>query len=145
METTTSHTASTQTIRGLPRPLARAMEAYADRLDVDAIRDAYELAAEAHAGQTRASGQQYVTHTIEVATLLAQLRLDTASIIVGLIHDVVEDTEISLSDLEQRFGGEVATIVDGVTKLGKVQFRSATEQQVENYRKMLLSMAEDAA
>ena len=142
--TSTTTPPSTPTIRGLPRPLARALEAYADRLDVDAIRDAYELAAEAHAGQTRASGQEYVTHTIEVATLLAQLRLDTASIIVGLIHDVVEDTEISLADLEQRFGSEVATIVDGVTKLGKVQFQSATEQQVENYRKMLLSMAEDA-
>ena len=141
---TTTPPPSTPTIRGLPRPLARALEAYADRLDVDAIRDAYELAAEAHAGQTRASGEEYVTHTIEVATLLAQLRLDTASIIVGLIHDVVEDTEISLADLEQRFGSEVATIVDGVTKLGKVQFQSATEQQVENYRKMLLSMAEDA-
>jgi GTP pyrophosphokinase len=142
--TSTPAPRSTSTIRGLPRPLARALEAYADRLDVDAIRDAYELALEAHAGQTRASGEKYVTHTIEVATLLAQLRLDTASIIVGLIHDVVEDTEISLADLEERFGGEVATIVDGVTKLGKVQFRSVTEQQVENYRKMLLSMAEDA-
>ena len=142
--TSTPAPRSTPTIRGLPRPLARALEAYADRLDVDAIRDAYELALEAHAGQTRASGEKYVTHTIEVATLLAQLRLDTASIIVGLIHDVVEDTEISLADLEERFGGEVATIVDGVTKLGKVQFRSVTEQQVENYRKMLLSMAEDA-
>ncbi len=141
---TTPSPPSTTTIRGLPRPLARAMEAYADRLDVDAIRDAYELAAEAHAGQTRASGDEYVTHTIEVATLLAQLRLDTASIVVGLIHDVVEDTELSLADLEQRFGSEVATIVDGVTKLGQVRFRSATEQQVENYRKMLLSMAEDA-
>ena len=144
MATTSTSPPSTPTIRGLPRPLARAMEAYADRLDVDAIRDAYELAAEAHAGQTRASGAEYVTHTIEVATLLAQLRLDTASIVVGLIHDVVEDTEISLADLEERFGPEVATIVDGVTKLGQVQFRSATEQQVEYYRKMLLSMAEDA-
>ena len=144
MPVSTSSPSVTPTIRGLPRPLARAMEPYAERLDVDAIRDAYELAAEAHAGQTRASGQDYVTHTIEVATLLAQLRLDTASIIVGLIHDVVEDTEITLADLEQRFGSEVATIVDGVTKLGKVRFRSATEQQVENYRKMLLSMAEDA-
>ena len=144
MATTSTSTPTTPTIRGLPRPLARAMEAYADRLDVDAIRDAYELAAEAHAGQTRASGQEYVTHTIEVATILAKLRLDTASIIVGLIHDVVEDTELSLTDLEQRFGSEVATIVDGVTKLGQVRFRSATEQQVENYRKMLLSMAEDA-
>jgi guanosine-3',5'-bis(diphosphate) 3'-pyrophosphohydrolase len=144
MAKSTPTSLSTPTIHGLPRLLARALEAYADRLDVDAIRDAYELAAEAHAGQTRASGQDYVTHSIEVATLLAQLRLDTASIIVGLIHDVVEDTEISLADLEQRFGAEVATIVDGVTKLGKVRFRSATEQQVENYRKMLLSMAQDA-
>jgi GTP diphosphokinase / guanosine-3',5'-bis(diphosphate) 3'-diphosphatase len=134
----------TPTIRGLPRPLARALEAYADRLDVDMIRDAYELATEAHSGQTRASGEEYVSHTIEVATILAQLRLDTTSIVVGLIHDVVEDTELSLDDLSDRFGPEVATIVDGVTKLGKVQFRSATEQQVENYRKMLLSMAEDA-
>jgi len=140
----TTNSPPTPTIQGLPRLLARALEAYADRLDVDAIRDAYELAAEAHARQTRASGQDYVTHSIEVATLLAQLRLDTASIIVGLIHDVVEDTEISLADLEQRFGAEVATIVDGVTKLGKVRFRSATEHQVENYRKMLLSMAQDA-
>ena len=64
--------------------------------------------------------------------------------IAGLIHDAVEDTEISLSDVQTRFGDEVATIVDGVTKLGKVRFRSATEQQVENYRKMLLSMAADA-
>jgi GTP diphosphokinase / guanosine-3',5'-bis(diphosphate) 3'-diphosphatase len=134
----------TPTIHGLPRPLARALEAYSDRLDVDLIRDAYDFAVEAHGGQTRASGKEYVPHTIEVATLLAQLRLDTVSIIVGLIHDVVEDTDITLKDLESRFGSEVATIVDGVTKLGKVQFRSATEQQVENYRKMLLSMAEDA-
>jgi len=124
--------------------LARALEAYADRLDVDAIRDAYELAVEAHAGQTRASGAEYVSHPTEVATILAQLRLDSDSVIAGLIHDAVEDTEISLSDVQTRFGDEVATIVDGVTKLGKVRFRSATEQQVENYRKMLLSMAADA-
>ena len=144
MATATPTPGPSPTIHGLPRPLARALEAYADRLDVDKIREAYDLAVEAHGGQTRASGEEYVNHTIEVATLLAQLRLDTASIIAGLIHDTVEDTEISLADLEKRFGKEVATIVDGVTKLGKVQFQSATEQQVENYRKMLLSMAEDA-
>ncbi|NCG32571.1 MAG: HD domain-containing protein, partial [Proteobacteria bacterium] len=120
------------------------MEAYADRLDVEKIREAYDLAVEAHGGQTRASGEEYVTHTVEVATLLAQLRLDSNSIVAGLIHDTVEDTDISLKDLERRFGSEVATIVDGVTKLGKVKFSSATEQQVENYRKMLLSMAQDA-
>ncbi|MEQ9398205.1 MAG: bifunctional (p)ppGpp synthetase/guanosine-3',5'-bis(diphosphate) 3'-pyrophosphohydrolase [Longimicrobiales bacterium] len=144
MATTTPSPASTPTIRGLPRPLARAMEAYADRLDVDKVREAYELAVEAHAGQRRASGEEYVTHTVEVATILAGLRLDSASIIAGLIHDTVEDTVVSLGDLEARFGAEVATIVDGVTKLGRVQFRSSTEQQVENYRKLLLSMASDA-
>jgi GTP diphosphokinase / guanosine-3',5'-bis(diphosphate) 3'-diphosphatase len=135
---------TTPTIRGLPRPLARALEAHADRLDIEAIRAAYDLAVDAHAGQTRASGEEYVQHTIEVATILAQLRLDTATIIAGLIHDTVEDTEISIRDVETRFGKEVAQIVDGVTKLGKVEFRSATEHQVENYRKMLLSMATDA-
>ncbi len=144
MATATGTQGPTPTIRGLPRPLARALEAYADRLDVDKIREAYELAAEAHSGQRRASGEDYVMHTVEVATILAQLRLDTASVVTGLIHDTVEDTAISIADIEARFGGEVATIVDGVTKLGRVQFSSATEQQVENYRKMLLSMAEDA-
>jgi GTP pyrophosphokinase len=143
MATATS-SGPTPTIRGLPRPLARALEAYADRLDVEQIRAAYDLALEAHAGQRRASGEDYVSHTVEVATILATLRLDTSSIIAGLIHDTVEDTTLSVSDVEASFGAEVATIVDGVTKLGKVRFQSATEQQVENYRKMLLSMADDA-
>ncbi len=141
---TETPTPQTPTIRGLPRPLARELEAYAQRLDVELIREAYRLAEEAHRGQKRASGESYVTHTIEVATLLAQLKLDTASIVAGLIHDVVEDTQFSLTDVEERFGSEVASIVDGVTKIGKVQFRSHTERQAENYRKLLLSMAEDA-
>jgi GTP pyrophosphokinase len=132
------------TIRGLPRPLARALEVYADRLDVDAIKRAYDLAVEAHAGQRRASGEEYVNHTVEVATILAGLRLDTASIVAGLVHDTVEDTAVTVSDLHERFGAEVAALVDGVTKIGRVQFQSHTEQQVENYRKLLLSMAEDA-
>ena len=136
--------APSTTIQGLPRPLARAMEAYADRLDVELVRTAYDLAVEAHAGQTRASGESYVTHTVEVATILALLKLDTASLISGLIHDVVEDTSLSLGDIRDRFGAEVATIVDGVTKIGKVEFRSNTEAQVENYRKLLLSMSADA-
>jgi len=134
----------TTTIHGLPRPLARALESYADRLDVDAIQRAHDLAVEAHSGQSRASGEEYVSHTVEVATILAQLRLDTDTIVAGLIHDTIEDTETTLTDLEQQFGPQVAAIVDGVTKLGRVEFRSATEQQVENYRKMLLSMASDA-
>jgi GTP diphosphokinase / guanosine-3',5'-bis(diphosphate) 3'-diphosphatase len=134
----------TPTIRGLPRPLARELEAYAQRLDVDRIRDAYTLALDAHKGQKRASGESFVSHAVEVATILAQLRLDTDSLIAGLIHDVVEDTIFSLADVEARFGGDVAAIVDGVTKIGKVEFRSHTERQAENYRKLLLSMAEDA-
>jgi GTP pyrophosphokinase len=132
------------TIRGLPRELARALEVYPGRLDVDMIRAAHDLAVDAHAGQRRASGEAYVTHTIEVATILAGLRLDSASIVAGLIHDTVEDTAITLDDVRERFGQEVATVVDGVTKIGRVEFRSHTEQQVENYRKLLLSMAEDA-
>jgi len=132
------------TIRGLPRPLARAMERYPERLDVAQIRKAYELATEAHEGQKRASGQDYVSHVVEVATLLAQFKLDTASLVSALIHDVVEDTAITLTEIEEEFGYEVGQIVDGVTKIGRVEFTSHTEQQVENYRKLLLSMAQDA-
>jgi GTP pyrophosphokinase len=120
------------------------MERYADRLDVDQVRKAYELAEEAHEGQKRASGEDFVNHVVEVATLLAQFKLDTASLVAALIHDVVEDTPITLTDIEERFGYEVGQIVDGVTKIGRVEFVSHTEHQVENYRKLLLSMAQDA-
>jgi GTP diphosphokinase / guanosine-3',5'-bis(diphosphate) 3'-diphosphatase len=140
---TGSETAQT-TIRGLPRPLARELEAYAGRLDVARIQDAFSLAESAHRGQTRASGESFVNHAVEVATILGQLRLDTDSVVAGLIHDVVEDTEFTLADVKERFGADVAAIVDGVTKIGKVEFRSNTERQAENYRKLLLSMAEDA-
>ena len=135
---------ATRTIRGLPRPLALAMEAYADRLDVDVVRDAYNLAREAHSGQRRASGDEFVSHAVEVATILATFGVDTDSLVSGLVHDVVEDTSVSVLDIEKRFGRNVATIVDGVTKISRVEFRSNTEQQVENYRKLLLSMARDA-
>ena len=134
----------TSAMRGLPRKLARQMEAYADRLDLELICSAYATAVEAHSGQRRASGEPYVHHAVEVATILASLRLDTATIVAGLVHDAVEDTAVSLPDLRERFGEEVANLVDGVTKIGKVEFRSSTEQQMENYRKLLLSMAEDA-
>jgi guanosine-3',5'-bis(diphosphate) 3'-pyrophosphohydrolase len=143
MSTTTS-SRSASTIKDLPRPLARALEGYADRLDVDSIRRAYEFAAAAHAGQTRASGEEYVSHPVEVATILANLRLDTDTIVAGLIHDTLEDTDIPVGEIETQFNAQVAAIVDGVTKMGRVEFGSASEQQVENYRKMLLSMASDA-
>ena len=132
------------TIRGLPRALARAMEGYQERLDVDAVRSAYELAEEAHAGQRRASGEPFVNHAVEVATIMAELQLDTATVVSALVHDVVEDTAVSLQGIREIFGDEVAAIVDGVTKIGQVRFRSQTERQVENYRKLLLSMVQDA-
>lgn len=120
------------------------MEAYADKLDVEAVRAAYELAAEAHSGQRRASGEPYINHAVEVATILAELQLDTGTVVSALVHDVVEDTVVSLQGIREIFGDEVGAIVDGVTKIGKVRFRSSTERQVENYRKLLLSMAQDA-
>ena len=120
------------------------MEAYAQSLDVELVRSAYHLADEAHSGQRRASGEPFINHTVEVATIAAELRLDTASLVAALVHDVVEDTAVSLQGIRELFGEEVASIVDGVTKIGRVQFRSNTEQQVENYRKLLLSMAQDA-
>ena len=141
---TSTATIATGTGLDLPRQLAEAIEVYADRVDVPQVTEAYQLAAQAHAGQRRASGASYVTHAVGVATILAQLRLDSASVTAGLIHDVVEDTAVDLTDVEAQFGAEVAAIVDGVTKIGRVRFRSSAERQVENYRKLLVSMAQDA-
>jgi GTP diphosphokinase / guanosine-3',5'-bis(diphosphate) 3'-diphosphatase len=141
-------TAPTETQRAaldkLPPRLRESLQTYADRLDLDLIEHAFRFSEKAHAGQKRASGENYFAHCIEVTKILSDLHLDSASIVAGLIHDVVEDTDVTLEDVESEFGAEVAAIVDGVTKIGKVQFRSTTEQQVENYRKLLLSMARDA-
>lgn len=131
-------------LMSLPEPLRHAVEQNMDRLDVDLIARGYRFSEAAHAGQKRASGEDFVDHCVHVAAILVDLHLDTASVVAGLVHDVVEDTLISLDDLRGELGDEIALIVDGVTKIGKVQFRSNTEQQVENYRKLLLSMAQDA-
>ena len=127
----------------LPRNLAEVIRTNVDRLDVGRIARAYEVAKSAHAGQKRASGESYVTHVAEVARIMAAIYLDTDTIVAALLHDVVEDTELSLDDVSERFGEAVATIVNGVTKIGQVPFESATEQQARNYRKMLLSITED--
>ena len=128
----------------LPARLRESIEPNAHRFDVELIARAYRLSEKAHRGQKRASGEEYIAHCVEVAKILADLHLDTTSVAAGLVHDVVEDTLISLDELRNALGEEIANIVDGVTKIGKVQFRSNTEQQVENYRKLLLSMAQDA-
>ena len=128
----------------LPARLRESVQEYGDRLDLELIARAYSFSEKAHAGQKRASGEEYVAHCVEVAKIVTDLHLDTTSIAAALVHDVVEDTLISLDDLRAELGEEIANIVDGVTKIGKVTFSSNTEQQVENYRKLLLSMAHDA-
>src|SRR5918999_732656 len=115
-----------------------------ERLDVDLLARAYRFSERAHAGQKRSSGDAYVSHCVEVAKILAELHLDTVTVASGLIHDVIEDTGVSVQELEREFGGEIASIVDGVTKIGNITFRSTQERQVENYRKLLLSVAKDA-
>ncbi|MBR4890393.1 MAG: bifunctional (p)ppGpp synthetase/guanosine-3',5'-bis(diphosphate) 3'-pyrophosphohydrolase [Clostridia bacterium] len=111
--------------------------------NIDKLEKAYQIAEKAHDGQMRESGEPYLTHPLEVAYILADLELDEDTLIGALLHDVVEDTDISLEDVKREFGESVSIIVDGVTKLGKIQYTTAEEQQVENLRKMLLAMAKD--
>ncbi|MEM9490507.1 MAG: bifunctional (p)ppGpp synthetase/guanosine-3',5'-bis(diphosphate) 3'-pyrophosphohydrolase [Myxococcota bacterium] len=111
--------------------------------DLDTIRRAYEFAAKAHEGQTRRSGDPYVTHPVSVASIITELKLDVPSVCAGLLHDAVEDTSATIDELTELFGREVAFLVDGVTKLGKLPFSSREDRQAENFRKMLLAMARD--
>src|SRR6186997_3264587 len=111
--------------------------------NLDLIRRAYIFSAKEHKGQVRASGEPYLSHPLEVANLLAEMKMDAVTVSVGLLHDVVEDTLVSLKDVETMFGAEVAHIVDGVTKISQIQFTSKEEKQAENFRKMLLAMTDD--
>jgi GTP pyrophosphokinase len=113
------------------------------QIDLEPVGRAFDLAVDAHEGQKRASGEPYVTHPIASAQILADLGIDPVAVEAALLHDVPEDTEYSLADLEDRFGAEVAHLVDGVTKLSKFSTHSHEQQQAENIRKMLLAMAED--
>jgi guanosine-3',5'-bis(diphosphate) 3'-pyrophosphohydrolase len=116
-----------------------------DRLDEELLARAYRFSEEAHRGQFRNSGEPYVTHAVEVAKILAELQLDTTTVASGLIHDVVEDTKITVADVEKAFGAEIAAIVDGLTKIAKLpNSGSNQDRQVESYRKLLLSIAKDA-
>jgi GTP pyrophosphokinase len=111
--------------------------------DVTPIRKAWEFAAQYHAGQKRASGEAYLSHPLAVSMILAGMRMDVISIETGLLHDVVEDTSVTVADIHKNFGNEVAQCVDGVTKLSKINFFSAEDRQAESYRKMLLAMVND--
>ena len=123
--------------------LADAIEKSNKAYDIPRISAAYELAKKAHEGQMRSSGDPYISHPIEVAVILVGLGMDSDTIIGGLLHDVVEDTTVTLEDIEKQFGGDVAELVDGVTKLANIPYSSRAEQQAENVRKMLLAMAKD--
>ena len=123
--------------------LKRSMEAGERTLDFDKIKEAYDLAVRAHEGQQRISGEPYIIHPIEVSRILAELGMDSDCICAGLLHDVVEDTDVTTEQLKKQFGADVALMVDGVTKLGQLPLFTKEEQQAENVRKMLFAMSED--
>jgi GTP pyrophosphokinase len=122
--------------------LAKA-SSYIKETDLVRIREAYCFSEAAHQGQMRKSGEPYILHPLAVADILVSMQMDATTIIVGLLHDVVEDTDVTIQDLETRFGRTCAMLVDGLTKLEKIRFKSQEEQQNENYRKMFVAMAQD--
>jgi len=128
----------------LPPDFLSAIKGYEDRLDLELLALAYQYGSDKHAGQKRRSGDDYITHCVEVAKILTDIQLDSVSIAAALLHDVVEDTETAIEEVEHEFGREISTIVEGLTKIGRVEFGSLAERQVETYRKLLLSMARDA-
>ena len=123
--------------------LTLALKKYLKTPDIQLVWEAYRFSDQAHQGQMRRSGEPYITHPVSVALILASLHLDTPTIIAALLHDVVEDTGITKEDVGEKFGPQVAELVDGLSKLDKIEFQSATEAQAENFRKMLLAMSQD--
>ena len=125
------------------RELMRRMRANRPNDDLELIRKAYEFSQKHHAGQSRASGQPYLVHPLEVALVLAEMKMDPVAICAGLLHDSVEDTSVTVVDIRKEFGEQVAHIVEGVTKISAIDFATREEQQAENLRKMMLAMVDD--
>src|SRR5262245_24947906 len=123
--------------------LAEKVSRYHSAAALELIQRGYVVSAKFHKGQVRMNGEPYLTHPLEVANILAELRLDATTVTAGLLHDVLEDTLVSPEELRKQFGDEVYQIVDGVTKISQVQFTSRHEKQAENFRKMLLAMVGD--
>jgi len=123
--------------------LCEKVKQYNKNCDFELLEKAFELSKSAHDGQQRVSGDPYIVHPFQVAVILADLELDCTSIIAGLLHDTIEDTTCTYEELKEKFGEEIADLVDGVTKLGKIPYTTKEEQQVENLRKMFLAMAKD--
>jgi GTP pyrophosphokinase len=123
---------------------AQALAEHEDRLDLDLVERAFETSSSAHQGQKRLSGEDFISHSVAVAKILVRQQMDSVTIASALLHDVAEDSDVSLEEIRDDFGAEVADIVDGLTKISSLTFRSAEEEQSENYRKLLLSIARDA-
>jgi GTP pyrophosphokinase len=123
--------------------LLEKVRSYSPEADLELLRRAYVFSALEHKGQVRHSGEPYLVHPLEVADFLAEMKLDVAAVAAGLLHDVVEDTLTTPERIEELFGGEIAHIVEGVTKIGAIPFSSSEERQAENFRKMLLAMVDD--
>src|SRR5215213_2427974 len=131
-----------ETVTDIDQLLGR-LQSYQPDADLAIVRKAYEFSAKAHEGQKRRSGEPYVKHPVAVAGVLTSLKTDVSAVVAGLLHDTLEDTVATADELEREFGKEVVHLVDGVTKIGKITFRSSEEKQAENFRKMVLSMADD--
>src|SRR5690625_4339547 len=123
--------------------LMQKILSYNPNSDIEKIKKAYNYADQAHDGQLRNSGEEYIIHPIAVATILAELNMDDDTIIAGLLHDVLEDTDVTYEQMTEEFGEDVTKLVDGVTKLKKIKYKSKQENQAENLRKMVLAMAND--
>ncbi len=123
--------------------LTEKIRSYSPDADISLLRKAYYFSHEAHCSQTRKEGSPYIGHPLSVALMLADMHLDVMTIIAGLLHDTVEDTETNLQDIKEIFGEEVAFLVSSLTKLAKIQFQTREDAQAENFRRMFLAMAED--
>jgi GTP pyrophosphokinase len=125
------------------RDLMKLMRENRPNDDLEIIKKAYEFSQMHHAGQTRASGEPYIAHPLQVALVLAEMKMDAVAIAAGLLHDSVEDTSVTIVDIRKEFGEQVAHIVEGVTKISQIDFATREEQQAENLRKMMLAMIDD--
>jgi len=123
--------------------LSESLSSYLEPDQIDIVYQAYQFGAAAHKDQMRQSGEPYICHPLSVARILAGMHMNTESIVAAILHDVIEDTDITKEDIASRFGGEVAGLIDGVSKLTQIQFESRLQAQAENFRKMLLAMVED--
>ena len=125
------------------RDLMKRMQENRPHDDLTIVKKAYDYSLKYHDGQTRASGEAYIAHPLAVAAILADLEMDKETIAAALLHDVVEDTVVTSEEVAEKFGDEIATLVDGVTKLTRIPYQSKEDAQVENLRKMFLAMAKD--